>query len=504
MLNFLVPPFIRKIDKYFLLNHPILWISKIHYVCYFAILMWGFSALIGVAMPLNLAAPQDMAVWYVVFTILALILFCVWIYKNTIFNIEKKFGHRHWADEFKLFFLYFLTIFIFFSFAYPFTVVYQQRIAHSVSDEALIQDINILNRADALIPTSAYEYYNYTDSITQKTYYDFNRRQSFGSKTPYIISEDTLQFRTLHSYFQLREQYLTDKESGQRIVEAYAGHNQVLQKYGLRPDIDPDQMLRKYKALCAGWQTDSTHSLIIGSYSGYSDLNEYSIDRIVENIAEAKFRPIFLLRTDFLFFVFYFTLYVCTFFLLFRSVQWQHFLIMIVALAVLPILLFIVGQILPYYIFHSRGALFEFGVILVFITSCVCVIRSMIYEKKFSVFVNIGMQFFYILIAVMPMYIIEFLDNNTDLFHNSYREENYNYYADATTMMVTTESTPYPAEYYLSKEYYFNQLLNEYYRDQHALWFLGMQIAGVAFFIFIVVPGLKSLFVKQLALPRKK
>jgi len=83
----LIPNFLKKIDSYLLLNGPIIWISKIHYVLFFGLLMWLFSALIGIIIPINLFQSQDLGFWYFLYTILAIIALCFWIYRNVIFNI---------------------------------------------------------------------------------------------------------------------------------------------------------------------------------------------------------------------------------------------------------------------------------------------------------------------------------------------------------------------------------------------------------------------------------
>lgn len=257
MLNALVPKFIKNIDRYFLLNHPVLWISKIHYVLYYATIMWLFSGLVGMVVPVNLSQPQDIALWHVLFTVLAIVLFCIWIYRNAIFNVEKKFGNRHWTDEFKLFFLYFISVFIFFSFGYPFAMVYNGRIANTVTTPEFIEDINTLNRAEPFIPVQFYNYYNYYDSTRQVTYYDINRRVTFGGYTPYAVKGDTLLFGNLKSEYRLYLEYRHDKQSDEAILAALRHRNLVMEKYGLGADIIPAEVLKTYKFLCKSWQTST-------------------------------------------------------------------------------------------------------------------------------------------------------------------------------------------------------------------------------------------------------
>lgn len=500
MLNALVPKFIKRIDKYFLLNHPLLWISKVHYVLYYAIIMWLLSALIGFVVPINLSQPQDIGLWYVLFTVLAIVLFCVWIYRNAIFNVEKKFGNRHWTDEFKLFLLYFLCIFIFFSFAYPFAITYNTRIAHTVTDAEFIEDINTLNRAEPFIPRQLYNYYNYYDSTKKVTFYDINRRVEFGGFTPYTIGQDTIKYGALKSNYELQTDYEHDKLSDHAILKALEERNRVSEKYGLGADISPAEVLKTYRFLCKQWQHDGeSHAWVDGG-------DDYNITRVFDNVAEAKFRTIFLLRADFLWFVFYFTLYLTMFFLLFRNNRWQHFLITVVTLIILPILLFIIGQIIPYdSSFFSRDIVFDTGAITVFGLGLIFTVVFMIGGKRFSSFRNICMQLFYLLFPVMPMYITYYLKRHTGLFQ-SWRD--YNPYALAAEMEEALNTINGEAShsevFYRSKEYYLNQYLGEYWQHQYDLWYMGTLIAGIVVFIFVIMPLMKELFVKQLALPRQR
>lgn len=493
MLNALVPKFIKNIDRYFLLNHPVLWISKIHYVLYYATIMWLFSGLVGMVVPVNLSQPQDIALWHVLFTVLAIVLFCIWIYRNAIFNVEKKFGNRHWTDEFKLFFLYFISVFIFFSFGYPFAMVYNGRIANTVTTPEFIEDINTLNRAEPFIPVQFYNYYNYYDSTRQVTYYDINRRVTFGGYTPYAVKGDTLLFGNLKSEYRLYLEYRHDKQSDEAILAALRHRNLVMEKYGLGADIIPAEVLKTYKFLCKSWQTDKSNQML--AETDY----DYSITRMFDNISEAKFKPIFLFRTDFLLFVFYFTLYITLFFLLFRNTQWQHFLITIITLIVLPILLFIIGQVIPREVLGSRDIIFDTATILVFLTGLVFTIQALAGGRVFSAFKNITMQLFYVLVPVMPMYIVSYLKNHTGVFHYAY---DYTHIYETVQDVMTTNAVP--GVYERSPAFFLQRYLNEYWQQQYDLWFAIMQVAGILLFVIVVLPFMKGVFVKQMALPRHR
>ncbi|MBS1637503.1 MAG: hypothetical protein JST26_16430 [Bacteroidetes bacterium] len=505
MLNAIVPRFIKRLDKYFLLHYPILWISKIHYVLYFAVIMWALSALIGFAMPVNLAQPEDMALWYVMFTVLAIILFCVWLYKNTIFNVEKKFGNRHWTDEFKLFFLYTCTIFIYFSFAYPFSLVYSHKVANAVSTDDFIHDINILNESDAFIADNFYKYYSYTDTTTNTTHYDINRRVSFGENTPYMMVYDSIQHPGLLTNKMLEVGYNQRKKSDEAILEILNKRVEVFKRYHLEADINPADVLHTYRELCKRWQTDSNDvDLIRKSYSFMSP-----ISRIFDNVAEAKFQVIFLLRGDFITFELYFTFYVCLIFLLFRNVRWQHFLVTIVSMIVVSILLLIISLLFPYYgdydtyitgrNYNDRWLIYNTTILLIFLSTIIFTIVAVFQKKRFSAVTNIFMQVGYIIFPMMPLFIVFYIREYWGFCHNP-NQEVYDRFAEAYKV---SHQGQYDS-LYSTYEYQYNELLNQYYNNQYYLCCFIAQWLGVILFIALVMPFMKSLFVKQLALPRKK
>ena len=89
----LFPPFIEKIDRYFLLNRPRLWVLKLHYICYYAILA---NLLIVFLVFLSPFKTYYLSTFlfpgFVILSIGELILFIYWWYKQSLYNIEKQYG----------------------------------------------------------------------------------------------------------------------------------------------------------------------------------------------------------------------------------------------------------------------------------------------------------------------------------------------------------------------------------------------------------------------------
>ncbi len=91
MFKKIAPKFLKRIDEYLLANHPILWISKLHYVVWYGLLLYLFSGLLGYVMPINLTSSTDAGLWYVLLTILSFILSWFWGYRYLIFNKDSLY-----------------------------------------------------------------------------------------------------------------------------------------------------------------------------------------------------------------------------------------------------------------------------------------------------------------------------------------------------------------------------------------------------------------------------
>ncbi len=226
----LIPPFLKKLDNYLLLNHPLIWVSRIHYVVFVGIIMSAFSVLVGTVIPLNISQTQDLGLWYFLFTIIAIVALCFWIYHNVIFNIEKKSGKRKWTDEYKIFFLNFICVLIFSTFPLSFTAIYNSRVAHTISDEAFIDDINTLNIGETYLINNINNYQSYFDSAKQNTYYDFKQCTIFDNYTPWKIRYDSLKLRNLLSGYEIKDIY-KNTHTEQEIKSHIKNYINVYKKY---------------------------------------------------------------------------------------------------------------------------------------------------------------------------------------------------------------------------------------------------------------------------------
>lgn len=495
----LIPNFLRNLDAYLLLNAPVIWISKIHYVLFFGLLMWLFSALIGFVIPINLFESQDLGIWYFLFTILAIVALCFWIYRNVIFNIEKKFGNRHWTDEYKIFFLSFFSVFIFMSFAFPFSIIYNSRVANTVTDSELINDINILNEGEPYIVTDINHYYSTYDSIKDKNYFYINDCNTFEEFTPYFIREDSVKLNLL-TYYNQSTRYEKRKGNYAEIGQLIQSYINVAKKYHIEFNYSANQCLKHYQNLVE--KSPQTNE----SFIGLEGINKYDLKECIENIAEAKFRTLFLWKSEFLLFLFYSTFYISLLIMMFKMVHWKQYIVTIIILIVLPILLLIISMLIPYNYRHSGSEnIFLNLVLLSFFVAIFFAIRGVLDTKKFNSFSNICLQLIYLCLPFIPLLIILMLQSVFNMFYDSSFYIAYSNYVleESVAIAEGMGKNVIQNAYYSSKEYLYLKLVYENGKHQFEIATWVSVYATTFIYIIALIPVFKNLFVKQIALPRK-
>ena len=145
MLKFLVPPFIKNLDKTLVLNYPFWYIVKIHYIAYFSVLMWLISYAVGCILPIDISSynPENVTnIWIFVFSVLGVILFCVWMYYLTIYNNEDHFGKFSIWDDVKMLAVLMIGINLLMSFSYPMQLRVKTRLGNTFTDEAAAKFFN--------------------------------------------------------------------------------------------------------------------------------------------------------------------------------------------------------------------------------------------------------------------------------------------------------------------------------------------------------------------------
>jgi hypothetical protein len=494
VLKKLIPPFLRRIDAYLLLNHPIVWISKIHIVLFYGLLTWSLSALSGFAIPIKLSQTQNLGLWYFLFTILAIVALCFWLYHYIIFNLEKKFGKRSWADEYKVFFLNLCCVFIFISFPISFTSIYNMRVANTVSDEEFIHDINTLNAAEAFVANNINNYEAIYDTVNHTTSYDLRKPATFDPYTPWAIKMDTNLHRGLMSNYAIGQVYKTSR-SDEQVKELIRNYNGVWKKYGIQQYelMNEDSLLSRAKYL-------RTHSPMESSdfynfHRNYFDTNE--IEQIFNRVAEAKYRPLFIWKPEFLNFILYTCFYLSLLVMLFKMVPWKQFLLTVIAFIIIPILLFIISQLFRF-TSSSRDDSYLISLILTLLVAIVFTGLGFLPARQFNPFKNICAQITYLALPMLPVIILLIWK---ELFYTSFNFDTYDY--TVYDQMPLEAKSIYSAQLYQTQPHIYMQLVNDYWRAWFEKWIYIALYGGLGLFVVGFMPLMKHLFVKQLSLPRR-
>lgn len=495
VLKKLIPPFLRRIDAYLLLNYPVAWISKIHIVLFYGLITWSLSALSGFVIPINLSQTQDLGLWYFLFTILAIVALCFWIYHNIIFNLEKKFGKRSWTDAYKAFFLNLCCVFIFISFPIPFTSIYNLRVAHTVTDEEFINDINTLNAGETFMANNINNYEAIYDTLTQLTSYDFRKPVTLDPYTPWTLKYDTLKHRDLMSSYAIERLYRSSGSNDEQVRTLIRNYTSVWKKYGLANYgfISEDSLLIRSRYLRAHSPMESS---VFYNFQ-HSYFNTYELENILRRVADAKYGSLFLWETEFLNFILYTCFYLSLLVMLFKMVPWKQFLLTVIACIIIPILLFILSQLFRFSS-TSRDDSYLALLVLTLLVAIVFTGLGFLPARHFDPFKNICAQITYLVLPMLPVIVVLI---SKEFFFMSYDFTHYDYAA------YEQAASPYPYPYqdymYRTWPHIYMQLVNDYWRAWFQKWILITLYGGLVLFVLVWMPLMKHLFVKQLSLPHR-
>ncbi|MDP2385589.1 MAG: hypothetical protein Q8M29_04405 [Bacteroidota bacterium] len=512
MISVLVPGFLKRLDAKLLVKYPILWGSKLHFVAYYSLLLWVLTSLIALVIPIDLTDMVGNGLYYTFFTIISIVLLCVWLYRNALFNIESEYGNRKKTDEYKVFFVNFLCVFLLFSFAYPFSYVYNIRVANSMSKEELKTEINTLNIAEPFFVRS---YYDYSEIQIQKN--DTTIADSTEEQYPqYIYKHDITQYRAWNKYTPYRfvtdsseASYgiLTSKEqetafnqlrnNDSKALQAIQNCINILKKHDQKFDYEATYVLSRYKSMCKEpIEYNNFNDLYDGQFNG----NPYKMETILRNVADAQYDNIFIFMWGFNLAMFYFVFYITLFFMLFKSVKWQYFLLTLVVFIVLPILLFIFAMMFSWGANGAFGPIYMTGILLLYLIALVVSLTFIFQPKRFNGFKSICMQVVYICTPVVFLYFIFYLDENTNIFWREYYTNMYQHEIQAAVSTadnmkqaasIQAQNMVYEADYKAHRELY-----------ENFLW--GSIAFGILFHISFFMVFMKEQFLKMKSLPKNK
>lgn len=483
MFRVITPKFIKDFDAWLLLNYPVMWMSKIHYALWHGFTLWGFSALLGAIMPINLKETIQYELWYFLLTVLGIVILCFWVYHYVIFNKEKNYGTRSFSDEYKNFVLVFFSVAIFLMLPWPFEMIYNSRVAHMYGDEEVLDDINVLNERDPYLTNSTNNYYSWYDSVSKAQYFNIRQLNPYAASyyTPYYM-QDSAKFPVLLTANQLYHKYrpVTDKDELEKKINEFIA---IADKYNCPVNENASDLAQRYIDFLKRDRIPANELYGYGSY-------QYELNYTMNNLCNAKFQQLFIFKRDYLWVMFYFIISVTSFLLLFKITYWQQYLITLVVLLLYPLVMFIFSQLLPYDTYMRRDGFFEISILLLVVFSIITLFITMREEKSYKPFYNIFNQLFYVSMIYSPLLFLVFLHDNTNIFHNHDTIDYAGYMDKETTSSIRFSQT-------LSSEYY------RYWSNEFDRWIIIMKYAGIIGFL-LALPLMKNLFVKQISLPAKK
>lgn len=481
MFKAITPRFINRLDAHLLVNHPVLWMSKIHYALWHGAVLWALSALLGLIMPIQLKQNIEYELWYFLFTVLGIVILCFWVYRYLIFNKEKNYGSKKIGDEYKNFFLVFISVAVFLLMPWPFEMVYSQRIANMYTDSEVLEDINTLNERDPYLVNSTNNYYSWYDSTTKIQYFTVRQLNPYSSSyyTPYFLRADSSKYPQILTEFQLYKKYkpLTDENALEKLIDEF---KIIADKYDCAVEESSDALAKKYVRLL------QLERMATSEFYGY-DSYQYNLNTTLNNLCEAKFKNLFIFKIEYLWVMFYLTISITAFLMLFKITYWQQFLIMLVILILYPLLMFIFSQLLPWNNYMRSSGFFECSMVALALFCGITLFITWRNNQRFRPFFNICNQIFYVTLVYLFIMMVAFLHDSTNLFHN-------HDYFDAEYAGKQYSSTDY--------EFYITSYYNEYWSDEYRRWLKWMQYTGIIVFV-ICLPFFKNLFVKQISIPKK-
>lgn len=158
MLKLLLrPSFLIKFDQYLLLNHPLVWSSKIHFVAWYTLFGWIAMILLGFMVP-NESLDNDFLAFYWLLAILCMVAgIIIWLFFVLRHNSTKQYGNRVIGREWVNMLCHYLSLLLITSviFVMPFIKIVTSHIR--IQSNHIVEKVNVLNVNNAFFPENEYE-----------------------------------------------------------------------------------------------------------------------------------------------------------------------------------------------------------------------------------------------------------------------------------------------------------------------------------------------------------
>jgi hypothetical protein len=164
------PQFLQLLDRHLLLHYPDIWASRIHIVLFYGGALLAVLLIHAFFRPLsldNLPDPDQQFLWA---TIPSLLAFGPFAYHISTFSVEKNFGFRALGFGFRQQISLGVSILLLAIIPFLYASVLTDRIADSVTNYQLVQDIKSLDIGDVYFPAYTYVFEDYVNKEGEYNY----------------------------------------------------------------------------------------------------------------------------------------------------------------------------------------------------------------------------------------------------------------------------------------------------------------------------------------------
>lgn len=320
LLNLLTPNFLKNLDNYFLLHHRLLWITKVHYVLYYGLLTTLAGSALIWAYPLHTDSNlPEVGLILFISILCGLPVLAFWLYKQTLYSIEKNYGNLFPFIEQLRFGIYMVCFAVFVGIPIYFAVLVENKIANLAADEQLAKDAYDLNAGNPYFPSNQNGDVIWEEDKAiikswdeQQQFPEMSGGRNYYNFIPFYIS-----------YIHQHENYRNDDQSAFRnlflntstdtqrliLIENFiTAHNKYSDE---KIKMSPTEALAKHHA----------HEISYNFVYSY----KYHISSRLSSISRAKLYP---MKADSYFGIVIFSIVfsLATLLTIFQNVKWQDFL----------------------------------------------------------------------------------------------------------------------------------------------------------------------------------
>lgn len=311
--------FIQRIDQDWLLNHPTLWATRLHYFLYAYAFMAAVAYLIGLTFPMSTQNLPSVEGHFAFAFILSGIAFLVWAYKASLFQVTKQFGNTSVLTQIKTQGIYLLITCMLGAVPFLYSLTMAQREARLVSDKELVYDCNVLNVGWYYLTSRGGMELRQEDS--EETTYDRNYNNY---STEFYLSGDMGEWTGEEVIAHIGK----NKTEQMAQIEAFVA---TLAKYGSTSELTANEIYQTFQNGETQYINDT-----------------YEVRDVLREISQAKTGKIFMQQTEFQQFSVFFAFCLALTFFTFVSTSLTTFVISVITGIVGSILVTLLGAFSAY------------------------------------------------------------------------------------------------------------------------------------------------------------